>query len=84
MRYYDPEKVELLGRSADTEEFSTYLGLYSLWIPVLVLADGDRYIAIEILNGDDLRKATELRLSGNFPYARYYRLPFKFLELFYE
>jgi hypothetical protein len=82
MRYFDPSKVELLGRDVATEEVETHNGSYGFWILVAVLGDGQRVMAIDITDGSDQRKVSAMILSGRYPYSKFYKIPHKYAFVF--
>lgn len=81
-QYYDPEKIELMGRSMPKDEIEDFLPFNRSWVPVALLSNGFEMIAINMSRPEYRHEIDALLSSQKYIFVDYYLIPAKFSQLF--
>lgn len=83
LRYYNPEKVELMGQKIFARDAQQAIPPPRRWNNVAVISNGIRYMAIDVSYEEGIAEVKRMQDEEDYIFASYYRIPFKFLHHFF-
>lgn len=83
LRYYEPEKVQMLGQPAWPGDCKEAVPPPREWNNVAVISNGFKYMAIDVSYEEGIDEVARLKDEEDYIFINHYRIPFKFLHYFF-